>query len=133
MLKQIPAAATLPAEQLTDYRATQSGADRLARTAAKLPWTKESTFASLKKLSSLSGDFREPAVLAPEQRRRAELLVPAIDRHWQALKTAGLASENLEKALAAASGESKAQAAFEPGRFAAAIEQIEVAMELLSK
>lgn len=133
LLKQIPAASTLPADQVTDYRATQSSADRLARAAVKQPWTKESTLASLKKLAALGGDFREATVPAPDQRRRAELLVPAIDRHWQALKTAGLASPNLETALTNAANEAKAQAAFKPDRFAAALEQVEVAMELLAK
>jgi hypothetical protein len=133
MLKQIPAAASLPADQVTDYRATQSSADRLARSAAKQPWSKESTFASLRKLSGLSADFREAAVPAPDQRRRAELLVPAIDRHWQALKTAGVSSPTRETALNVAATEAKAQAAFKPDRFAAALEQVEVAMELLPK
>lgn len=133
MLRQIPAATSLPADQITDYRATQSSADRLARSAAKQPWTKESTLVSLKKLSGSSADFREPTVPAPDHRRRAELLVPAIDRHWQALKTAGLASPTLETALTVAATEAKAQAAFQPDRFAAALEQVEVAMELLPK
>jgi hypothetical protein len=133
LLKQIPAASSLPADQITDYRATQSSADRLARSAGKQPWTKESTLASLKKLSGLSADFREAAVPAADHRRRAELLVPAIDRHWQALKTAGLTSPTLETALGVAATETKAQAAFQPDRFAAALEQVEVAMELLPK
>ncbi|HEV7403427.1 MAG TPA: multiheme c-type cytochrome [Chthoniobacteraceae bacterium] len=133
LLKQIPAASSLPADQLTDYRATQSSADRLARSVGKQPWTKDSTLASLKKLSALGAEFRDPAVPAAEQRRRAELLVPAIDRHWQARKTAGLTSPTLETALTAAATETKAQAAFKPDRFAAALEQVEVAMELLPK
>lgn len=133
LLKQIPAASSLPADQITDYRATQSSADRLAHSASKQPWTKESTLASLKKLSGLSADFREAAVPAADHRRRAELLVPAIDRHWQALKTAGLTSPTLETALGVAATETKAQAAFKPDRFAAALEQVEVAMELLPK
>jgi hypothetical protein len=131
LLKQIPAASSLPAEQVVDYRATQASADRLARSASVQKWTREMTLASLRQLASRSADFREGAVTGPEHRRRAEMLVLAVDRMWQALKVSGLSSPTLETALGVAAKETKAQTAFQPDRFAAALEQVEVALELL--
>ena len=133
LLKQVPAASSLPYEQVNDYSATQSAADRLARSAAKDKWSKDSTLATLKNLSGRSADFRDNATPVAEQRRRAEVLVLGIDRLWQSLKAAGMSSPNLEQALGVAAKETKAQDAFKADRFAAALEQVEVAMELLQK
>ncbi len=111
-----------------DPRATQAAADRLAKAAAKATWTKEQTLAQLKKFAESSNDFRNANATPGEQRRRAEVLVRAIDRFWQTLKGTGLASPTFEQAFAVVQGEAKAATGFQPERFAAALQQVEVAL-----
>ena len=77
--------------------------------------------------------FRDPAVPAPEQRRRAEVLMIGIAKFWETLKGTGLSSPTLETALGIAQGEARTQANFQPARFAAALQQIEVSLETLKQ
>jgi hypothetical protein len=116
-----------------DPGATQAAADRLARTAAKTSWTKEATMAQLRKLADTSGEFRETSASPAELRRRAEVLVPAIDRFWQTLKATGLASPTFEQAYAVVFDQARTGAAFQPALFAAALQQVEVALEQLKQ
>ena len=56
-----------------------------------------------------------------------------IARFWETLKATGLASPTLETALGIAQGEARTQANFQPARFAAALQQVEVALETLKQ
>ena len=113
-----------------DFRAMQTAAERLARAAAAEDFTREKVLALLRTYGSLAAEFREKAAPAPELRRRGEVLVLAVDRLWAGLKTnAGAASPQLDSALEVLAQLSRAQAAFTPDRYAAALEQVEVALE----
>jgi cytochrome c554/c'-like protein len=133
LLKTNPSSTPLPDGPAVKYGVVQSAADRLARSASTSKWSKDSTLTALKRLAAANNEFHDQAISPAEQRRRAELVVLGVDRLWQALKTVGLASPTLEIALTAAQGESKAQTDFDSTRFAAALQQVEVALELLPK
>jgi hypothetical protein len=113
----------------------QSAADRLARTASKEQWSKESTLSLFRKFARLGNDFR--AAGNPEinpLRRRGEVIAIAMNRLWAALKREGsVTSPNLDISIATLAQLGRAQAGFEPVKFAAALEQVEVNLELLGK
>jgi hypothetical protein len=132
LLHKTETGASLP--QGDDFAAMQAGADRLARTASRGEWSKDSTLRLLKNYAGLADEFRDGKIEAADSRRRGEVLVLAIDRLWAALKSeAKLSSENFDKALAVLAGEAKAQAGFDAGRFAGALQSLEAAFELMSK
>ena len=113
----------------------QSASDRLARNAAKETWSKDSSLALLRKVAGLGKDFRDAvqADVIPLQ-RRAEIVTQAVDRLWAALKKEGtLKSENIDTSLAALGEATRQQAGFDRIKFAAALEQIEIGVELLGK
>ncbi len=117
-----------------DFAAMQSAADQLARTAAKGLWAKEATTKQLRDYISSSPEFADPKADKNEMRRRAEVLIPSIDRLWRALKKEGkLDPVAFEPALAVASDLASEASDFEPVKFARALEQIEVAFERLQK
>lgn len=122
--------AQLPTDTAS-FAAMQSAADRLARAASGETWTKEGTAKLLRSYATLSEDFRTSTADAADLRRRGEVLVLGIDRLWQPLKRSGMSSETLDTALAALNTEARAQDAFQRERFAAALQQIEVALELM--
>lgn len=113
----------------------QSAADRLARTASKEQWSKDSTMSLFQKFARLGNDFR--AAGNPEidpLRRRGEVIAIAMNRLWAALKREGnVTSANLDTTIATLDQLARAQAGFEPVKFAAALEQVEVNLELLGK
>jgi len=126
----IPGKAQLPDAANSDAHATQFAADRLARSAAKSPWSREGTLGQLRKFAESNGDFRDQAISTPEQRCRAAFLVVAIDRFWEVLKPTGLASPNLEKAQQGMREQLKLRSEeFKPALFAALLQQVEVALE----
>lgn len=127
LLRKSDEGAALPEND--DFGLMQTASDRLAHLAARTTWTKTKTNALLQKYARLAGEFRDSQLDTPALRRRGEVLVLAIDRLWAALKKeGGAASENFDKALVVLDGESKA--GFEPAKFAGALEQLEVALEL---
>jgi hypothetical protein len=127
LLRKSDEGAALPAND--DFGLMQTASDRLAHLAARTPWSKTKTNALLQKYARLAGEFRDSQLDTPALRRRGEVLVPAIDRLWETLKKeGGAASENFDKALAVLDGESKSE--FDPAKFAGALEQLEVALEL---
>ncbi len=132
LLLQSPAGSRLPAKTAS-YSSVQGASERLARSASRERWSREASTTLLRKLAQTSPEFREGRVSDAELRRRAEVLTLAVDRLWQALKANGAASSNLDTALSAAASEARAQEGFEPQRYAAALEQVEVALELLEK
>jgi hypothetical protein len=119
----------LPSGTKLEFSAVQTAADRLARVASRNQWTEEQASALLKKLAATNAEFRDELQSKEVHRRRAEVLVPAIDRLWRAVKATGKTNDLLEKALLISAKEGGAQeAGFEPARFAAALLQVEVAL-----
>ena len=88
----------------------------------------------LKTYVGLTEEFRDGKTEPADLRRRGEVLVSAIDRLWFALKTnAKLSSENFDKALTILRGEGNRQEGFDPAKYAAALQSVEAALELLPK
>ncbi|HEX5177031.1 MAG TPA: multiheme c-type cytochrome [Chthoniobacteraceae bacterium] len=126
LLRKTDEGAALPGGD--DFSTMQSAADRLARTASKTQWSKAKTEALLRKYASLANEFRNAQSPAEELKRRGQVLVLGLDRLWAALKKEGSRpAENFDKALTILVTESKS--GFEPGKFAGALEQLEVALE----
>lgn len=127
LAKASPAGANIA--DSADFASAQTAADALARDAAKSEWSKERTVKLLREYCGVSAQFRESEIDAAELRRRAEMLVLAIDRLWSALKREGsITSDAFDTALRVLNDQARAQAAFERIRFAAALEQLEVAL-----
>jgi len=117
----------LPAGE--DFSAMQSAADRLARQAAQDLWTGTRVSSLLKQYASSHGEFGDGKADRTELRRRAEVLVPSIDRLWAALKKeSGIVSPEVDKDLDAASVLARQQDDFEPAQFAAALSQLDAAL-----
>ena len=116
----------LPAGE--DFGAVQNAADQLARNAAKTLWTKEQIAASLKDFTGLRAEFSEPKADKAELRRRAEVLVPAIDRLWRAhRKETGAESADFESALSHANLIAREGEDFDPAKFASALDELQTA------
>jgi len=112
-----------------DYATVQKVADQLAIDAAKGIWTKEQVARQLGTLVKSRGDFGEPKADKLELRRRAEVLVPAIDRLWQAQRKLGAkAAPDFERALDETALIAREQDDFEPAKFVASLERLEVAL-----
>ena len=132
LLRKTEAGASLP--NTDDFAAMQAAADRVSRAASRQEWSKDSTMRLLKLYTGLTDDFRDGKTEPADLRRRGEVLVLAIDRLWAALKTnANLSSDGFEKALSILKGESKRQEGFDPATYAAALQSVEAALELLPK
>lgn len=117
-------AKALPAGE--DFSAMQSAADRLARQAARDIWSRKQVASLLRQYVSQHWEFAEAKIDRNELRRRAEALVPAIDRLWAALKKeGGTASPEVEKDINSANVLARAQDDFEPAQFATALSQLE--------
>jgi len=131
LLRQTDEGAALP--EGDNFGAIQNASDRLARAAARQQWSKDRTKTLLRKYASLGREFREAKLEVLELGRRAEVLQMAIDRLWAALKKeGGMSSDNLDKALIALTQNARS-GGFNSAPFAAALEQIEVALELGAK
>ena len=112
----------------------QSAADRLARIAAKEEWSKESTMSLFRKFARLGNDFRGGNAEIDPLLRRGQVIAIAMNRLWAALRKEGnVTSANLDTSVEALRQLALAQAGFEPVKFAAALEQVEVNLELLGK
>jgi len=111
-----------------DYAAVQKIADQLAIDAAKGLWTKDQVARQLGVLVKTRTDFGDAKVNKIEQRRRAELLAPSIDRLWQAQRKLGAnAAPDFEKALDEIALIAREQDDFDPAKFVASLERLEVA------
>lgn len=111
-----------------DPRGTQASADNLARAASKGSWTKETTMAQLRKFAETSAQFRDAKAPKPELLRRAQILLPGMDRFYQALKASGTQSPLFEQSYGVVVGEAKKGSGFDPAIFAGALQQVEVAL-----
>jgi hypothetical protein len=127
LLRQTPAGQKeLP--QGEDFAAMQSAADRLARHASQALWTKDEVAVLLRKAMSQHAAFSDAQTTHNDHRRRAEVLVPAIDRLWRALENEkGPQVVAFASALDVATLLATEQEAFEPAKFATALGQLEVA------
>ena len=115
-----------------DFAAMKTAADRLAHSASRTAWTKNQIMAQLKDYASAHSDFGDAKIEKVEHRRRAEVLVPAIDRLWAAWKKEGGATlPAFESALDAAFRLAREQEDFEPPRFAVALQELEKALKLV--
>jgi hypothetical protein len=86
-----------------DYGAIKIAADKLAQSASSMDWSKEQVGALLRDYLGLHTEFADSKIDKVEMRRRAEVLIPAIDRLWRAQKKAGgVESAEFEKALLSA-------------------------------
>ncbi|HYR57995.1 MAG TPA: cytochrome c3 family protein [Chthoniobacteraceae bacterium] len=113
-----------------DFAAVQSAADQLARNAARALWTKDQVTKQLRDYVSCRADFGDAKSDKTELRRRAEVLVPAIDRLWRALKKEGGVDEaSFKPALENANLAAREQDDFEPAKFAAALGDLHSALE----
>ncbi len=132
LLRKTDAGANLP--QADDFAGMQAASDRLARTASREQWSKTSTLQLFKVFAGLSADFRDAKADRADARRRGEVIIYALDRLWVALKAnAGMKSDNLDKGIAILAGEARKQGAFDPARFAGALQTIEAEIELIPK
>ena len=132
LLRKTEAGASLP--NTDDFAAMQAAADRVARAASRQEWSRDSAMRLLKICTGLSEEFRDGKVEPADLRRRGEALTLAINRLWFALKTEGkLTSDNLDKALGILAGEAERKDGFDPVTYAAALQSVEAALELLPK
>jgi hypothetical protein len=128
------AAGKIELPQGEDFAAMQAAADRLARNAAQTTWSRDGIIALLRDCISTHPEFADGKAEKTGLRRRAEVLVPAIDRLWRAFKQGGgVEPATFESALAIANQLSHEQDDFEPARFANALEQLDVALERATK
>ncbi len=124
-----PGTAQLPRDDAPDFRAMQGGGDRLARAASTLEWNRETTDALFRRLVETNAAFRDERVAILDHCRRAEVLVLALDRLWQALKANGTPEPpDFTTRLQLIAAEARTQDDFDPARFAAALQQVEVAL-----
>jgi hypothetical protein len=107
-----------------DFSTMQKAADGLARKAAQKLWTKEEVGAQLKALAALHAEFEAGKADRAQMQRKAEVLVPALDRLWRDLLKGG--------AQNASEGESSIRALhvlaldhedFDPARFSDVLSQ----------
>lgn len=112
-----------------DFAAVENAADRLAHAAARTVWTKSQVMALLKEYAAAHAEFGDEKIAKTDHRRRAEVLMPAIDRLWVAWKKEGGAvSPEADAALDAAFKLAREQEDFEPSKFAAALQELEKAL-----
>jgi hypothetical protein len=117
-----------------DFKTMQSAADRLARNGARTRWTRNQIMDLLAVYVSAHPEFGDAKTEKNEQRRRAEVLVPAIDRLWAAWKKeGGPVSPAFDPALDAALRSAREQEDFDPARFAAALLELDGALKQIPR
>ena len=109
-----------------EFAAMQVAADELAKTSAKTLWTSDQVRSLLKHYVGLHAEFSDPKTDKKELRRRAEVLVPAIDR---LARNTGKESSN--KAFISALEEVRILSVqgtdFDPSQFANALAKLQIA------
>lgn len=117
-----------------DFSATKNAADRLARAASRTVWTKGQVMALLKEFAAAHAEFGDEKIGKTDHRRRAEVLMPGIDRLWAAWKKEGGAvSPEFDPALDAAFKLAREQEDFEPLKFAVALQELEKVLTQIPK
>ena len=113
-----------------DFSAMQAAADRLARKVSREVWTKNQLAAQLKKYASSHKEFADAKADRTGLRRRAEVLVPAVDRLWAALKKeGGVVTPGFEKSLNAVAVLSREGDDFAPLEFAKSLGELEAQID----
>ena len=106
----------------SDFTAAVTAADAAARAVSSETWAPARAAETLRRFAAAAPDFRDAVVPQPEQARRAEALVLALDRLLLASSTAGrtpAASAALNKLFALA----QSRPDFVPAAFAQALEE----------
>ncbi len=112
-----------------DFAAMQTAADQMARDAARTNWTKGQTMGQLRDCLASHTEFADAKLDPAEHRRRAEVLVPAIDRLWAAWKKEGGAdAPAFNSSLDALLRLAREQEDFDAPKFAAALRDLEGAL-----
>lgn len=109
---------------MTDATGLEAWADQRARAASAVEWPGSKTVAVLKSLAGTAADFRDSKVAREVQARRAERLVPGLDRLMSALEPKAKAT--VEKDLRELFRLAKILADFDASAFASAMERFEV-------
>ncbi|MCX6981506.1 MAG: multiheme c-type cytochrome [Verrucomicrobia bacterium] len=113
-----------------DFSAMQAAADLLARKVSREVWTKTQITGQLRKYASSHKEFSDAKADRTALRRRAEVLVPAMDRLWAALKKeGGVVTPGFEKSLNAVSMLSHEGDDFAPAEFAKALGELEAQID----
>jgi hypothetical protein len=127
LLRKVDSAQALRAEGTSnaspDYSALQVAADKLARSAAEMSWSREMTAAILTALAKTGPDFRAD-IPAQQHALRAERLVLALDR-LLASSTKPLADACLNELFKL----TQSLPDFEPTRFSAALDEFARALK----
>ncbi len=90
---KFPTLPNIPAERASqNFLATLKASDELAQRVSASQWTDEMSRKALKRLASISNDFRQPGMANPFQACRAERLVLALDRLFVSCKSIHRAS-----------------------------------------
>jgi hypothetical protein len=116
-----------------DLAAVQSAADQLAQSAAEALWTKVQIAEQVRSYVSMHTEFNSNKD-DPTNLRRAQILVPAIDRLWAAWKKeSGVKSPALktafETALETAFQIVRKREEFEPATFAEALQKLDAVLK----
>ncbi len=112
-----------------DFAAMQTAADQMARDAARTNWTKGQTMGQLRDCLASHAEFADAKLDQAEHRRRAEVLVPAIDRLWAAWKKeGGTDAPALNSSLDALLRLAREQEDFDAAKFATALRELEGAL-----
>jgi hypothetical protein len=112
----------LPASE--DFATMQKAADGLARKAALKLWTREEVRAQLKELAALHAEFEAEKADRPQLQRKAEVLVPALDRLWRDLVKGGASNTSEgETSIRALHVLALDHEDFDPARFSGVLSQ----------
>ncbi len=120
----------------SNAKAVQAAADQMAKVASKEAWNGEKTRSLLLDLAGTGETFKQAGLskeAKDELRRRAEVLVPALDRLWRALLANGAtASPEFEKSLQTLSSETALQDALDLATFGGDVEKAKSALQHLN-
>lgn len=119
--------AELPATDA--FPTMQKAADELARKASQKLWPKAAVEAQLREFSALHGDFEGAQSDKTLLQRKAEVLVPALDRLWRDLRKGGAPNQaECESALQNLHLLAMDHEDFDPAKFASTLGQLKVAL-----
>jgi len=119
----------LPATE--DFAAMQKAADGLARKAAPKLWSTTAVQTQLQEFSALHNEFEVQNTDKALLQRRAEVLVPALDRLWRELRKAGFAQSECETSIQTLHLLAMEHEDFDPAKFSTALGKLKVSLNSL--
>lgn len=119
----------LPATE--DFTAMQKAADGLARKAAPKLWSTTEVQTQLQEFSALHTEFEVPNTDKALLQRRAEVLVPALDRLWRELRKSGIAQPDCEASIQALHLLAMDHEDFDPAKFSTSLGKLKVSLSNL--